>query len=75
METIIIEPEQATEQIVIGVPETMRGKKLRVVVTADEPTPQEMTLAEKKAILAKNKGSMPATLNPQIDLEEEWYLQ
>ncbi|MCY7351291.1 MAG: hypothetical protein LH606_11580 [Cytophagaceae bacterium] len=76
METIIIEPNQATEKITIDVPEHLRGKKLSVVVTAAaERSPQELTLAEKKAILAKNKGSMPAILNPQIDLEEEWYLQ
>ncbi|MGA0555155.1 hypothetical protein ACO2Q8_00780 [Larkinella sp. VNQ87] len=75
MEAFIFEARQANEQIVIDVPENLRGKTLKVVLTEAEQTNAELTLEEKKAILAKNKGSMPATLDPQIDLEEEWYLQ
>ncbi|MFD2569658.1 hypothetical protein ACFSUS_03380 [Spirosoma soli] len=75
MESIIIESDKAAEQITIELPENLRGKKLRVVVTEEESIDRPLTLAEKREILAKNKGSMPAILAPQIDLEEEWYLQ
>ncbi len=61
MEPIIIEPEEATDQIIIDVPENLRGKKLRVEVSAVEVPAGKLTLEEKRAILAKNKGSMPAT--------------
>lgn len=75
MEAIIIEAEQATERIVLDVPEELRGKKFNVLTLPEEQSNPELSLGEKRAILAKNKGSMPATLDPQIDLEEEWYLQ
>lgn len=75
MEALIIEPDKAAGQIIIDVPEDLRGKKLRVVVTEEKRSDEALTLAEKKAILARSKGSMPVKLDPQIDLEEEWYLQ
>ncbi len=74
--------------LVIALPDSYRKQEVEIIVLKKntESTPSEteiektpvqdtLTLEEKKAILAKFKGSMPSQLPPDIDLEEEWYLQ
>lgn len=61
MEILTIFQEAVEDELVIKVPENLRGKRVKVEVSAVEAVAGELTLSEKKAILAKNKGSMPAT--------------
>lgn len=60
MDALILELDEAADQIIIDVPEHLRGKRLKVEVSAIKVPAEELTLEEKRAILAKNKGSLPA---------------
>jgi hypothetical protein len=73
--------------LVIALPASYRKQEVEIIVLkkgahtpvseieVENSSDDVLTLEEKKAILAKFKGSMPAQLPPDIDLEEEWYLQ
>lgn len=71
-------------KLTIDLPESFRGKEVEIIVAEKQPdtaisepsSPRSnLSLEERKAIVAKHKGSMPAHLDPSIDLEEEWYQQ
>ncbi|GAB3954118.1 hypothetical protein GCM10028805_39010 [Spirosoma harenae] len=64
------------DTLVLPMPPSYREQEVEVIVLKKVTSPRpELTVEEKLAILRKHKASMPAKLDPQIDLDEEWYLQ
>ncbi|WP_020601291.1 hypothetical protein [Spirosoma panaciterrae] len=76
MEPLRFVQRVTNDTLVLPMPPSYREQEVEIIVLKKEPSPKpELTLEEKLAILRKHKGSMPAKLDPQIDLDEEWYLQ
>lgn len=70
-------------KLTLDLPESFRGKEVEIIVieklagdsTSEAVSRGKLSFEERTAIVANHKGSMPAYLNPNIDLEEEWYQQ